>query len=224
MGSKGDLRPMASMSVPTKAILMYRAPIEGQVKKRLARFIGDSAALALYRWMGTRQLKAIPRDWMVETRFTPDCERIRTEEWLGSRPRYVAQGAGDLGERMRRAAKTSFESGDSQKVIFLGADCLALDEMILAKADSVLNEKDFVVGPALDGGYYLLGMRRGDLNVFDGVNWGSSTVFAETVGRIQSRGASIKLLETLADVDDWDSLQQEKARIDPDVLRESGLD
>ena len=60
--------------------------------------------------------------------------------------------------------------------------------------------------------------------MFDGVNWGSSTVFAETVGRIQSRGASIKLLETLADVDDWDSLQQEKARIDPDVLRESGLE
>ena len=212
------------MSVPTKAVLVYRSPIEGQVKRRLAASIGDAAALKLYRWMGQRQLEAIPSSWLVEVRFTPDSAGNRMENWLGGGPRYIPQGAGDLGERLWRATKWSFDREDSQKILFLGADCPGLDEKILAKAGHALDKKDFVVGPAVDGGYYLLGMRRRESIVFANINWGSSTVLDETICRIQSIGASFERLETLSDIDDWDSLEREKNRIDPAMRKILGFD
>ena len=221
---KGDRKRMAFMSVPIKAILMLRAPVEGQVKRRLAESIGDAAALMLYRWMGQRQLEGIPSSWSVEVRFTPDCAGDRMEAWLGKGPRFAAQGAGDLGERMRQAAEFSFDKEGFQKLIFLGADCLALDEKILVKAAHGLKDKDFVLGPALDGGYYLLGMRRYESIVFENVNWGSSSVFAETVDRIRKSGASLELLETLSDIDDWESLEHEKNRIDRDIRETLGFE
>ena len=210
---KGERKRMAFMSVPIKAILMVRAPVEGQVTRRLAKSIGDVAALILYRWMGQRQLEGIPSSWSVEVRFTPGCSGDRMEAWLGKGPRFVTQGAGELGERMRRAAEFSLDKEGFQKVIFLGADCLALDEKILAKAAHGLKDKDFVLGPALDGGYYLLGMRRYESIVFENVKWGASSVFAETVDRIRKLGASLEVLETLSDIDDWESLKHEKNRI-----------
>lgn len=215
---------MAFMSVPTKAILMYRAPFEGQVKKRLAESIGDAAALSIYRWMGQRQLEAIPAAWSVEVRFTPDWAKDAMVSWLGPGPRYVAQERGDLGERMWRATRASLAGENPSKLIFLGADCLALDETLLARASEHLGEKDFVVGPAFDGGYYLLGMRVCESLVFENVSWGASTVFAETVGAIESLGGSIEILDTLRDIDDWDSLKGEKGRIAPDIRRELRLD
>ena len=221
---KGERKRMAFMSVPIKAILMVRSPVEGQVKRRLAKSIGDVAALMLYRWMGQRQLEGIPSSWSVEVRFTPGCSGDRIEAWLGMGPRFVTQGAGDLGERMRRAAEFSLDKEGFQKVIFLGADCLALDEKILAKAAHGLKDKDFVLGPALDGGYYLLGMRRYESIVFENVNWGSSSVFAETVDRIRKLGASLEVLETLSDIDDWESLKHEKNRIDRDIRENLGFE
>lgn len=215
---------MAFMSVPTKAILMYRAPIEGQVKKRLAQCIGDAEALSLYRWMGRRQLAAIPSAWPVEVRFTPDESEASMRVWLGRGPRYAAQGAGDLGDRMWRAAEAPFDRGDAQKLIFMGADCPGLDETLLLKASNSLDVNDFVIGPAADGGYYLLGMRGCRSLVFENINWGSATVFAETIERIERLEASYELLETLRDIDDEESLKGEKGRLDAGIREELRLD
>ena len=90
---------------------------------------------------------------------------------------------------------------------------------ILAKAAHGLKDKDFVLGPALDGGYYLLRMRHYESIVFENVNWGSSSVFAETVDRIRKSGASLEVLETVSDIDDWESLKHEKNRIDRDIRK-----
>ena len=146
------------------------------------------------------------------------------EAWLGKGSRFGTQGAGNLGERMRRAAEFSPNKEGFQKVIFPGADCLAFDEKILAKAAHGLKDKDFVLGPALDGGYYLLGMRRYESIVFENVNWGSSSVFAETVDRIRKSGASLEVLETVSDIDDWESLKHEKNRIDRDIRENLGFE
>ncbi len=99
---------------------------------------------------------------------------------------------------MWRAAKASFDGEVSQKLIFFGADCLGLDETLLAKARNSLDVNDFVVGPAADGGYYLLGMRGCDSLVFENIHWGSATVFAETIERIERLGASFELLEKVS--------------------------
>ena len=146
------------------------------------------------------------------------------EAWLGKGPRFAAQGAGDLWERMRGTAEISFDKEGFQKLIFLGADCLALDEKILAKAADALKDKDFVLGPFMDGGYYLLGMRNYESIVFENVDRESSSVFAETVDGIGRSGASLERLETLSEIDNWESLEHEKNRIDPDIRETLGFE
>ena len=94
------------MSVPTRAILMYRAPELGCVKTRLAKSVGDRAALELYRWMGIRQLNVIPAEWETEIRFSQGGHESMMREWLGSRSLMRPQGEGDLGDWMIRAARS----------------------------------------------------------------------------------------------------------------------
>ena len=211
------------MSVPTRAILMYKAPHLGSVKTRLAKRIGEVAALELYRWMGLRQLDAIPSDWEIETRFSPENEEPTMREWLGSRTLLNTQGKGDLGDRMLRAADSCFGVGAKRKIIFMGADCLELDERLLRKAEAALEASDFVLGPALDGGYYLLGMNDLETSLFEGIQWGSESVLNETIGRIQGINKSYVLLEELVDVDYWEDLVGQRESVDPKLWERLSL-
>lgn len=211
------------MSVPTRAILMYKAPELGRVKTRLAKTIGDLAALELYRWMGRRQLLEIPSSWEVEIRFSPDNQISLMRDWLGSRLLLVPQGGGNLGDRMSRAARSCFSNGSSRKVIFLGADCLALGESCLKRAEAVLDDSDFVLGPATDGGYYLIGMRNLESSLFEEIDWGTSSVLMKTMDRIQLLRKNCELLERLVDVDDWDGLVDQHRFVDPDLWERLAL-
>lgn len=202
------------MSVPTRAILMYKVPEPGSVKTRLAKSIGNEAALELYRWMGLRQLEAIPFGWDVEVRYTPDGQETPMREWLGSEVLLNSQGDGDLGDRMLRAARSCYLDDTERKVIFLGADCLELDEASLKNAALALDDSDFVLGPARDGGYYLLGMNRLDSSLFEGIDWGKESVLDETIERIQNLGKSYKLLKERVDVDDWKDLVDQRRYVD----------
>ncbi len=193
---------------------MYRSPELGRVKSRLAGAIGDESALALYRWMGRRQLDALPREWEVEGRFTPNSAEAEMVRWLGGRPNWKAQGGGDLGERMARAARDAFELDECETVFFVGADCVSLDETALREAERALSAVDVVLGPSADGGYYLLGLSRRFDAVFDNISWGSNRVFSESIERIQALGATYSLLEERVDVDDWESLQSQKDFVD----------
>ena len=211
------------MSVPTRAILIYKAPELGCVKTRLAKSVGDRAALELYRWMGIRQLNVIPAEWEVETRFSPDGHESMMREWLGSRMLMRPQGEGDLGDRMMRAARSCLEDGVERKVIFLGADCLGLDEPALQKAALALDRSDFVLGPASDGGYYLLGIKSFESSIFHGMNWGSPSVLKQTIDRIRLLDKAVKLLEQRVDVDDWKDLLSQRTFVDPDLWERLSL-
>ncbi len=211
------------MSVPTKAILMYKAPELGCVKTRLAKTVGKRAALELYMWMGRRQLSVVPLEWEVEIRFSPDCRGSMIRKWLGSRTLLRPQGLGNLGERMMRAAQTCLDSSVERKVVFIGADCLQLDESTLKMTELALDRSDFVLGPARDGGYYLLGIKSFEPTIFHGINWGRTSVLEETLDRIRLLGRSFELLEERVDVDDWRDLVDQREFVDSDLWQHLSL-
>lgn len=211
------------MSVPTRAILVYKAPQRGRVKTRLAKTIGDQAALELYRWMGRRQLEVIPSEWEIEIRFSPDDQKALMRSWLGVRLRLEPQGKGDLGERMERAAASCFHDDVKRKAIFLGADCVDIDASVLKEAESRLERADVVLGPASDGGYYLVGMKERASALFEGIKWGSESVLPETINRIRASGKQLDLLEELVDVDDWEGLVSVRDRVDASIWKRLSL-
>ena len=112
-----------------------------------------------------------------------------------------------MGERMEMAFRSAFEEG-AGKVLIIGSDCPELSSAALDAAFDVLNSADFVVGPVLDGGYYLLGMSEMTPSVFHNIAWSTETVLTETLGKIRALGKSFALLPLLTDIDeagDWEA-------------------
>jgi rSAM/selenodomain-associated transferase 1 len=136
----------------------------------------------------------------LEIRFTGASQQ-RFAGWLGEDLEYAEQGAGSLGERLCRATAQT-------PVILIGADCPDLTPKHLVQAAQALQDDDIVIGPAEDGGYYLLGLRRPLDRLFSNISWGTATVLAETVERLESYGLEPVWLETLADCDRPEDLQR----------------
>ena len=193
---------------------MYRAPVEGTVKTRLAKTIGSEKALALYRWLGLRQLEAALEAGKTEVRYAPDNAESAMREWLGDEVECVPQGLGELGERMERAVEAAFAETGTERVILIGADCPSLDAAALREAEDCLGEADVAIGPAEDGGYYLLGLKRAHASLFAEIPWGTDRVLERTIERCREAGLKVALLERREDVDDWESLQRQKAYVD----------
>jgi len=110
----------------------------------------------------------------------------------------------DLGERMYNAALEAFAYHN--RLIIIGADLPNLSANALNKAFAQLELQDTVVGPAEDGGYYLLGIKQAHVELFSGIEWGTSQVMTATLAKIKSLGLSTALLETLRDIDTWDDV------------------
>jgi uncharacterized protein len=119
---------------------------------------------------------------------------------LGTEMIYHDQGQGDLGARMAAAFQNSFDSG-IDKVAIIGTDCPDLKAEIMSKAFDELDRSDLVLGPAQDGGYYLIGLRRSLPELFEGINWGTDEVLAQTRTITQNLGLNIAELPTLTDID-----------------------
>lgn len=187
------------------AILLFlKAPVPGRVKTRLARELGEEAACNIYCQMVQRQLSALPADWPVEIHFSPASARSDFAAWLGPSRDYHAQIEGDLGRRLRRATAQAFERG-RRKVILIGGDCPALDaEDLVETARRLGDGADVVMGPAIDGGYYLLGLRARaeSLLVFEEIPWSTPDVARLTIERIDALGLSLARLKEKEDVDD----------------------
>ncbi len=197
-------------------LLFARAPELGRVKTRLAAGVGERAALEAYRWLGRRAVEALTppgRSWSLRVLFTPDDAEDAVRAWLGEVDSLSPQGDGDLGERLSRAARRRFDAGDA-KVLLVGTDCPALDAARVRAALDALDRSDAVLGPARDGGYWLLGLRRW-LPVFEGVTWGTGAVADETRAALRAAGARWEELPTEADVDtveDLDALPEALTR------------
>lgn len=191
---------------PTRLIVFVRAPRPGSVKTRLAAEIGADEACAAYRKLLDKLMPELrPPDFSVELRHTPDDAAGELTPWVAVGWEQSPQGDGDLGQRLKRAALDSIERGFRQ-ILIIGSDCPYLTAADLLEARNLLLENEVVLGPAKDGGYWLIGMRDCHFHLFQGIPWSTSRVFSTTVARATEAGLKIGLLRPLADVDtaeDW---------------------
>ncbi|HEU0299435.1 MAG TPA: TIGR04282 family arsenosugar biosynthesis glycosyltransferase [Longimicrobium sp.] len=187
-----------------------RAPEAGRVKTRLAGAIGAEGALRVYRRLAEHTLAEV-RSLAAEgverrVHYTPAHAGAAVREWLGDGPVYLPQAeSDDLGMRMRDAFVRAFEDG-VQRVVIVGSDLPELTAALLRRAFDALDAHPAVLGPARDGGYYLLGLRRMIDGLFSGVPWSTPDVLGATLDRFRAAGVEPVLLEELADVDEVEDL------------------
>ncbi len=189
---------------------MAKAPRRGAVKRRLAAAIGEGEALRFYRSCLAHSLMRLARDrrWLTLIAVTPDSDVFSSlfPSWPGVR--RVPQGRGGLGERMQRL----FERLPPGPAVLVGGDIPAMRPMEIARAFRLLGSADVVLGPARDGGYWLVGMRRIPrvLKPFASVRWSSEHALADTLANL--KGKRVAFAAPLADVDEKDSYRSEKER------------
>ena len=175
------------------------------MKTRLAADVGPTAALYAYERLVEMLLDRLAPLQEVELRFTPDDAHDEVARWLHEGWNSQAQGKGDLGERLCRAFRDAFAS-DARRVVVIGSDCPDVTPADIEDAWAALATHDVTIGPATDGGYWLIGLREFDEAVFRGIHWSTSTVLAETLAICQQKGLSVHRLRELSDVDtaeDW---------------------
>jgi uncharacterized protein len=189
-------------STPDALLVFVRAPRLGEVKTRLARDLGEARALAIYRRLAEHTLAeaAAVRGVELRVHHAPADAGDEVRSWLGEGPVYLPQAEGDLGARMHAAFAAAFASG-ARRVVIVGSDLPALSAGLLRRAFAALEASRAVIGPARDGGYYLLGLAEPVPELFDGVAWSTPQVFAATLERLRSAGIEPVRLEVLADVD-----------------------
>ncbi|MBL4625182.1 MAG: TIGR04282 family arsenosugar biosynthesis glycosyltransferase [Flavobacteriales bacterium] len=191
-------------------IIFVRNPELGKVKTRLAKTLGDKRALEIYRdllrytnniTMGSSSDKAV-----FYSHFIDDYDGWSNVAYQ----KYVQEGGVDLGARMDNAFELMFDKG-YENVVIIGSDCLELTTDGLDEAFYALEEHDIVIGPAKDGGYYLLGMKKRHSEFFKNKKWSTENVFLDTLLDIRKLGLSYQVLDTLSDVDYEEDLEQVEA-------------
>ena len=193
---------MSSIPADAGLAVFLRKPEKGKVKTRLAATTGDDAALAIYKelisiTLGQVTLLGIPTYLFYEGGI-PEVET----QIPGFT--YLLQSPGDLGHKMADAL--TFVLNRHRKAVIIGSDCPYLDAYILRESFSALAETDIVIGPALDGGYYLIGCKKMHPTLFDGIQWSTSTVLDQTRARIREANLTCTDLQPLEDIDteeDW---------------------
>ena len=190
-------------------LLFVKLPEEGDVKTRLAKEIGPDFVQTLYRNFVLDLLETLKRGkWPIIINYHPPESGKAISSWLGKNYLYSPQNGADLGERMKNAFKDAFASGFSKAVI-IGSDMPDLELSVLSKAFSALDSDDVVMGPAVDGGYYLMGFRQTCFlpKVFEGISWGTDSVFKDTLTILGKKNCQVNMLHELRDVDTIDDLR-----------------
>ncbi len=187
-------------------IVFLKYPEAKRVKTRLGEKIGAHQAMELYREMASFIADSFSGSlkWKTFFFYTPEERKKETLEWLGNKEAlFFAQGTGSLGQRMSRAFEKCFSLG-FRNVVVIGTDCVMITEEDMETAFSLLSGGEFeaVLGPATDGGYYLLGLCKETDAVFRDVQWSTSRVFKETERRMRESGLRHAVMRELADIDE----------------------
>lgn len=188
-----------------RLILFLKAPRPGYVKTRLASALGAEAACAAYRRLVETLLPRLAGIDDVELRFSPDDACAEIAPWLQRGWTAAPQGPGELGARLARATREAFAAG-AKRVAVIGSDCPRVTAEDIASAWGALARDDVVLGPAVDGGYWLVAMRRPEPRLFSDIAWSTGVVLEQTLAQARAAGLSVKLLRELPDVDtpeDW---------------------
>lgn len=192
-------------------IIFQKNAVLGKVKTRLSADVGDEVAMEIYQQLvrHTHDVCAsVPvKKFLFFSDFIPD-----DISEFGQDYQFEVQSGNDLGSRMENAFQRLF-SKDYEKIIISGTDCGELESNILEDAFELLDKHEVVIGPARDGGYYLLGMKKMFSDLFEGIPWSTEKVLFLTMEKLEKQNISYELLEILSDVDrieDWKKLKEKQ--------------
>lgn len=198
--------------MPENHLLVFmKYPEEGKVKTRLARHLGIGSAAVLYKRMVMHLMKKLddagPKGpFSARIVFSPPERESDMRNWLGSGRIYMPQRGEDLGARMGNAFRDVFARG-CKKAVIIGCDIPGLNPELIIKAFNVLAGTGAVIGPSMDGGYYLIGFQRVKFvpQIFDGIPWGGKEVFKKTIDKFPP-DYKIFILPQLRDLDTIEDL------------------
>lgn len=192
MECMGEPVMVVSMQSP-RIVIFARLPVPGGCKTRLIPEFGPEGAATIYRKLLLHTVEQAEASGLpVELRITGgSAEEFR--ELVGDGPTLVPQGDGDLGAKLARVEPPA---------LVVGSDCPAVIPNLFVAAATALAERDVVIGPASDGGYYLIGFNRDVYFLFDDMEWSTDGVFAETMARLAKAQIAPAVLPELADVDE----------------------
>jgi hypothetical protein len=199
---------------PQRLLVFARLPELGRVKTRLAADVGDERALAVYESMLRDLIASIGesnRDTEIELLWPPTAAASGAALRRAFAHHAVAMQTGvDLSDRLAMAFSERFFFHRTEKIIAIGVDDPKLSRELIDHAFALLDSCEWVVGPAADGGYYLIGCRAGafDPEVFHDIEWGSARVLDTTIAKIAERQRTVALLPERCDIDTADDLQR----------------
>lgn len=186
-------------------VVLLKAPRVGWVKTRLAEGIGPEAACAAYQQLVATLLSNLAPLANVELCFAPTDAHAEIAPWLRDGWGCHPQAGGDLGARLQEVFLHHFQSG-AERVVIIGSDCPEVMPADVESAWHALANHDLVLGPAEDGGYWLVGLRAPQAHLFTAMPWSTEVVLAETLRRASVSSLRAVLLRELSDVDtvaDW---------------------
>ncbi|MGB0185297.1 MAG: TIGR04282 family arsenosugar biosynthesis glycosyltransferase [Flavobacteriaceae bacterium] len=186
-------------------IIFARNPKLGKVKTRLAKTIGDFAALETYKILMKHTANVVEKSNAEKIVFYSEYID-HNDVWAKIKCKKVKQSEGDLGEKMQTAFEYAFELG-YKKIVIIGSDVYSLKTEHIDSAFTQLETHDVVIGPAHDGGYYLLGLNFIIPELFEQKKWGTSSVLKNTLADLNE--LNVTLLEPLNDIDTYEDLKKE---------------
>jgi hypothetical protein len=192
-------------------IVFVKYPEAGKVKTRIARHFGPQRAAEMYSRMAKSVIENVSRQDTYGTviYFDPPEREKEVMDWIGTGDvPYEPQSGGTIGDRMSDAFERVFLSG-AEKAVLIGTDVPDINGGTVTAAFNLLQETDVVIGPASDGGYYLLGLKNPEPSLFSCIEWGTPVVFEQTLDRIKKNDLRYKQLDTLKDVDTVDDVSPE---------------
>lgn len=192
-------------------IIFVKAPRPGEVKTRIAESIGAQAACDAYLALVEVLIGNLRTLSNVQVRYTPDDALLEIPQWIQPTWTTAPQGAGDLGRRLSSAFDDAFSSG-AERVVIIGSDCPDIAQTDIESAWAALENHDVVLGPAEDGGYWLIGLRAPQPALFNEIAWSSDTVFQTTVARAATNDLSVHVLRKLSDIDTIEDLRRLQTR------------
>lgn len=214
---------MLRNSSQEEIIIFSRYPRAGRVKTRLIPHLGSEGAAGLHACLTEQTLAraraaAAARPALLSLWYTGASAEKMTD-WLGSGLPLFPQQGKDLGERMASAFRASWAKG-TQRTVLIGSDCPNLTPELIIQALAELMQHDLVLGPASDGGYYLIGLRHGltpgvQDSLFQDITWGTEAVYRQTLARAAAAKLTISILQELHDIDRPEDLQHLRHHPDP---------
>ena len=188
-------------------------PVPGKVKTRLAKSIGNEKAAEVYTFLLDHTRLITGRLTATRCFVYYDDAISEWDLWSNAFYQKRLQLGYNLGERMRNAFANCFQAGFSKAVV-IGSDCLEIQTHHLQQAFQLLDGAETVIGPASDGGYYLLGMNSLQADLFVDIAWSTANVLGQTREKLARLGLSLELLEELSDVDDEGDYDSMKSRFE----------